>query len=76
MNKMKSKIYYQVLDAFDIANNFYKKQVRTLIGCAIHEDNVKMRHQLLEDAEQSRKWQRELELARIDFINEYEPEEE
>lgn len=76
MNKMKSKLYYQVLDAFDTATNFYQKRVKTLVGCAIHEDNSKMRRQHLQDAEQYREWQRELELARMDFISEYEPNEE
>lgn len=73
---MKIKLYYQVLDAFDTAINFYKMRVRTTIGCAIHEDNVKARHQHLQDAEQYREWQRELELAKTQFVNEYEPEEE
>lgn len=76
MNKMKSKLYYQVLDAFDLATDFYQKRVRTLVGCAIHEDDVKTRHQHLQEAEQYQKWQREIELARIDFIKEYEPDEE
>ena len=72
---MKNKLYYQVLDTFDIAIDFYNKKIKTLIGCAIHEYKIGVRHQHLQDAEQYKERKNEIELARTDFINEYEPEE-
>ena len=76
MQTMKSDLFRGILDAIDIASEYYESCVKTLVGCAFATDKPSDRYEFIREAQEYQGWKRELYDLKKEIASTYIPIDE